>query len=84
MQPSEYKPLTIGNWIVTQLLLMIPLVGFILLFVWAFSSDTHPSKKTYCQATLILIGCLIGLAVLAALILPIFGAVFRHAGPPAN
>ena len=84
MQPSEYKPLTIGDWIATQLLLMIPLVGFVLLLVWAFSSDTHPSKKSFCQANLILLGCLIGLAIIAALILPIFGAFLHHAAPPAN
>ena len=31
----------------------IPLVGVIMLFVWAFSSGNQPSKKTWAQATLI-------------------------------
>ena len=84
MQPSEYKPLTIGDWIITQIVLVIPLVGLVMLFVWAFSSDTHPSKKTYCQASLILVGVLLGLAVVAALILPIFGAMASHGAHPAN
>ena len=78
MPPSEYKPLTIGDWIVTQLLLMIPLVGLVLMFVWAFSSDTHPSKKTYCQATLIIAGCFLALGVLALIVFGGLAAIMSH------
>jgi hypothetical protein len=31
----------------------IPVVGFILLLVWAFSSDTNPSKSGWARASLI-------------------------------
>ncbi|MEJ6675539.1 MAG: hypothetical protein QNK88_08570, partial [Polaribacter sp.] len=31
----------------------IPLVGFIMLFVWAFSSGTNLSKKNWAKAALI-------------------------------
>jgi hypothetical protein len=61
---TTYKPLTLGDWLVTLLLLAIPFVNIIMLFVWALSGGTHPSKKTYAQATLIF--ALIGL-VLAVL-----------------
>ena len=78
MPSSEYKPLTIGNWIATQLLLMIPLVGLVLLFVWAFSSDTHPSKKAFCQANLIIAGCFIALGVLVLIVFGGFAAIMNH------
>jgi hypothetical protein len=31
----------------------IPLVGFILLLVWAFSSTENPNKKNYARAVLL-------------------------------
>lgn len=50
---NEQKPLSVGDWIITLLLTSIPLVGFVLLLVWAFSSDTHPSKQNWAKAYLI-------------------------------
>ncbi|MCH9030230.1 MAG: hypothetical protein IH819_11640 [Bacteroidetes bacterium] len=46
--------MSIGDWLVTFIITSIPLVGFIMLFVWAFGDGAHPSKKTWAQATLIL------------------------------
>jgi membrane-associated HD superfamily phosphohydrolase len=66
------KQMSVGDWMVTYLLTCIPLVGFIMLFVWGFSSDTQPSKKTWAQATLIF------MAVMTVLYL-ILGAVFMAA-----
>lgn len=43
-----------GDWILTLIILAIPIVGFVMLFVWGFSSDTHPSKQNFCRASLIL------------------------------
>jgi hypothetical protein len=50
---TNYKPMTIGDWLITFIIQAIPLVGFIMLFVWAFGDGTHPSKKTWAQASLI-------------------------------
>lgn len=79
MQTPEYRPLTVGDWIVTKIVLAIPFVGFIMLFVWAFSNDTHPSKKTFCQAALILLACALVLAVVLVMIMGGFAAVMGHA-----
>ncbi len=50
---TNYRPMSIGDWLITFLIQAIPLVGFIMLFVWAFGDGTHPSKKTWAQASLI-------------------------------
>lgn len=63
-QSSNYKPMTIGDWIITLIITYIPLVGFIMLFVWAFGGGTHPSKKTWAQALLILMAIGIILAII--------------------
>lgn len=61
---QEAAPVSLGDWIITLIVLMIPLVGVIMLFVWAFSSGTHPSKQNYCRASLILVAIALVLAIL--------------------
>jgi hypothetical protein len=61
MNNNENKPVTIGDWIITFILLAIPVINVIMLLVWALGSSAHPSKKTYAQAVLIL--GLLGLAL---------------------
>lgn len=54
--PEKFKtfpPVKTGEWMLTMFLMTIPLVGSIMLFVWAFSSDTNPSKSSWAKATLI-------------------------------
>lgn len=46
-------PVSVGDWFVTLLLTCIPIVGIIMIFVWAFGGGTNPSKKNWARATLI-------------------------------
>lgn len=61
---QNYRPMTIGDWLITFLIQIIPLVGLVMLFVWAFGGDTHPSKKTWAQASLLWIVIMIVLAII--------------------
>jgi Na+/phosphate symporter len=44
---------SVGEWLITYLIMCIPLVGVIMLFVWAFSSSTAPSKANWAKAALL-------------------------------
>lgn len=65
-QPGAYQwpHMTLGNWIVTFLLMLIPIANIVLMFVWAFGSSVNPSKKTYFQASLIMALIGVGLSIL--------------------
>lgn len=54
-------PISLGDWILTLIVLAIPCVNIIMLFVWGFSSGTNTSKKNFCRAYLIFI--LIGIVL---------------------
>lgn len=56
---SQPSTVSVGDWIITYLVSAIPVVGFIMLFVWAFGSSTPPSKANWAKATL-LFGVIIG------------------------
>ncbi len=63
-QVTNYTPMSIGDWLITMIITYIPLVGLIMLFVWAFGDGAHPSKKTWAQAVLILVAISIVLAII--------------------
>ena len=66
-QEKRYPPISVGDWVLTLLILAIPLVNLIMLFVWAFGGNTHPSKESFAKASLIwmAIGIALGIIFLA-------------------
>ena len=53
MTNRNQSVVTIGDWIITMILMCIPLVNFIMLLVWAFSNSTPVSKANWAKASLI-------------------------------
>ncbi len=65
------KVMKTGDWVLTLLITAIPLVGLIMLFVWAFGSSTNVCKANWAKAMLIWIAIIIVFYLLIAII---FGA----------
>ena len=63
---------SVGDWMITILITAIPIVGLIMLFVWAFGGGTPTSKKNWAIATLIWFA--IGI-VLAIIFFIVFGTI---------
>lgn len=65
-------PMSIGQWILTLLVMMIPCVNLIMLFVWGFGGDPQKkSRANFCKAQLIMMAVVI---VLELLLFVIFGS----------
>lgn len=47
------EPMTMGEWLITMLIMMIPCANIIMMFVWAFSSTEKKSKSNFFKAYLI-------------------------------
>ncbi|MBQ7265924.1 MAG: hypothetical protein IJS61_07470 [Firmicutes bacterium] len=45
--------MTVKDWMLCYLILLIPCVNIVMIFVWAFSDNENPSKRSYFQASLI-------------------------------
>lgn len=54
---------SVKEWLITNLILMIPLVNIVMTIVWAFGSNTNPNKANYFKAALILFVIYLVLAV---------------------
>lgn len=61
---SNNNVVSVGEWVVTIILLAIPVINLILLFVWGFSDSTPLSKKNYARASLILTAVALVLSIL--------------------
>ena len=73
MENRTAPVMSLGDWIITFIILAIPLVNIIMLFVWGFSSSTNPNKAHFAKATLIVY------LVCAVLFFLIGGMAFRGA-----
>ena len=81
---TEYQPISVGDWIITMLLCSIPIVNFVMLCVWAFGSNTHPSKKNYAKATLLVLVILTAIGILIAVLFGVLAAVASNGTGATN
>jgi len=74
---NEHKIPSVGDWMITLLILTVPVVNFIALLYWAFSSDTNPVKANFAKAALVwgLIIVVLWVLFLGALVGAFMGAL---------
>ena len=76
--PQE-TPVSIGDWVLTLIVLGIPVVNIILYVYWALSDSTAPSKKNYCRACILIVMILSATGLLFGIIAAAFAAAFAAA-----
>lgn len=62
--PVNQTELTTGQWVLTIFLSGLGIIGLVLLFVWAFGSDTPESKRNWSKAMLIWYAIALGVSIL--------------------
>ncbi|MGN7453313.1 hypothetical protein ACTHPH_00705 [Paenibacillus pasadenensis] len=70
------EPVSVKSWLITLVILMIPIVNIVMLFVWAFGDSANLNRKHFSRAYLL--WALIGIAFYFVLF-AIFGAVMISA-----
>ena len=53
------EPMSLGEWMITLLIMFIPCVNIVMMFVWAFSKNQKQSKSNFFKAQLIYTGIVI-------------------------
>jgi len=64
---------SIKEWLLTNLIMMIPLVNIVMMLVWAFGSNTNPNKANYFKAALILFAIVMVIYLVLAVVF--FGSI---------
>lgn len=71
---KETEPImSVKDWVITLIVLMIPLVNVIMLFVWAFGDGTVKTKSNFAKARLIIFLISIALVFLFVMLIVSFG-----------
>lgn len=65
-------PMDTIDWIKTFIALGIPIIGQILMIIWAFSDEQNQNIKTFCRALLIIN------SILIAILIPILFIIYRN------
>ena len=73
IESSNQKPMSVKDWLITLLLMAIPVVGIVLLFVYAFGNNENVNKQNWAKAQLIMIGIVLTLVIFCLLL---FGSIF--------
>ena len=50
---NNQKIVSVSDWVITKLILLIPIVNIIMLFIWAFNNKTNLNKSNWAKASLI-------------------------------
>ena len=74
---QDTSPMTMGDWLLTLLASMIPCVGIVLYFVWAFSKTTNVNRRNFCRAQLIMMGVVL---VIYLIFIAMFGSMIFRSG----
>ena len=53
MHPELERPCGVGDWMITMFISFIPVIGFIMLLVWAFGGGCPKSKANWAKASLL-------------------------------
>ena len=64
---DDNGPLSVGGWLITMIILMIPLVNIVMLLVWAFGNGNE-CRSNWAKANLIFIVILIVLMVVLTIL----------------
>ena len=49
-EQSDNSPMDLKDWILTLIVLLIPCVGIVMYFVWAFESNGNINRRNFCRA----------------------------------
>jgi len=61
--------ITMGQYLIMFLIMCIPIAGIVMLFIWAFSSETGPNKKNFARAYLVMMAIAVGVSILISIVM---------------
>src|SRR5690606_7352480 len=80
VQGGGETPVSVGDWVLSLLLISLPIVGIIMVLVWAFGGGAPPSKANYAEALLIWMLIGLGLVIAVLILIAVIGVAAGAGG----
>ena len=71
-QAGQNAVISTVEWFGTLIVLIVPIVGIVIYFIWAFGSGGNPNRRNYCRAALILMAISLALGIIFSVVLRSF------------
>ena len=69
---ADTRPMTVGDWMLTLLVLAIPIVNLVMYLIWALSDAGNVNRRNFCKASiywfLIILGFCVSCMALAGVV----------------
>lgn len=72
-QVQTEEPVSVKEWLLTTLVMIIPLVNIIMVFVWAFGNGAKKSKSNFFKAYLVWILIFVVISIIVAILTAALG-----------
>ena len=63
IQEEPIQSMSVSDWIIVYLIMLIPLVNLIMLFVWAFGNSTKTTQQNWAKGNLVLMAIVLTLYI---------------------
>lgn len=67
-QGGDTSPMSMGDWVITLLILSIPCVNIIMYLVWAFGKNGNVNRRNYCRAGLIFVAIGVVISIIVGVV----------------
>ncbi|MDH4241459.1 MAG: hypothetical protein OEW48_18015 [Phycisphaerae bacterium] len=61
---ADTRPMTVGGWMLTLLVLAIPIVNLVMYLIWALSGSGNVNHRNFCRASIYWFLIILGIYVL--------------------
>lgn len=79
VNPQLEEPVSVSEWFLSTLLMVVPIVNIVMVFVWAFGGGSKKSKSNYFKAYLIWIAIGVVIGIIATILLTtVFSSVLYY------
>jgi len=72
---ADTRPMTVGEWMLTLLVLAIPLVNLVMYLVWALSGAGNVNRRNFCRASIYWFLIILGFSLAVLIFAAVAGAV---------
>jgi hypothetical protein len=73
--PFDSEPMSVKDWVITLIILALPLINIVMILVWAFGGTGNINRRNYCRASLLIFAIFLGLAICVSLLTLLVGLV---------
>lgn len=71
--------MTVGEWMITLLVLALPFINIIMYIVWALDGNGNANRRNFCRASLLWFFIILAISIMVFIVMAALGLLFGAA-----